>query len=77
MMYAMRSFEKINDNEERLQTDMCEVGFQHMTGRHCQCCHENKGEEEGGENESEIHTVMRISLNSSQKQVVITYCFSK
>jgi hypothetical protein len=35
-----------------------------------------KGEEEGGENESEIHTAVR-SLNSSQKQVIITNCFSK
>jgi hypothetical protein len=35
------------------------------------------GEEEGGEDESEIHTAMRNSLNSSQKQAIITNCFSK
>jgi hypothetical protein len=35
MVCAMRSFENINkDNvEELLQSDACEVGFQHMTDR--------------------------------------------
>jgi hypothetical protein len=36
------------------------------------------GEEEGGgEDENEIHIAVRKSLNSSQKQVTITKCFSK
>jgi hypothetical protein len=47
-----------------------------MTDRHCQCCHENKGEEEGGENDNGILTVMR-SLNRSLIQAIITNCFSK
>jgi hypothetical protein len=32
---------------------------------------------ESGEDESEIHTVMRMNLNSSQKQPIITNCFSE
>jgi hypothetical protein len=36
-----------------------------------------KGEEEGGEDESKIHTPVRRSLNSWQKQVIITNYFSK
>jgi hypothetical protein len=36
-----------------------------------------KGEEKGGENQSEISTAMWRSLNSSQKQVIITNYFSK
>jgi hypothetical protein len=36
-----------------------------------------KGEEERDEDEREICTVMRRSLNSSQKQVTITDYFSK
>jgi hypothetical protein len=41
MVCAMRSFENIN--EETLKSDACEVGFQHMTDRHCQCCCETEG----------------------------------
>jgi hypothetical protein len=35
------------------------------------------GEEEGGEDESEIHTAMRRGLNCLQKQVTITNYLSK
>jgi hypothetical protein len=31
----------------------------------------------GGEDESEIHTAVRKSVNSSQKQAIITNYFSK
>jgi hypothetical protein len=34
-----------------------------------------KGQEMGGENDSEIHTVIRRSLNSSQKQAIMTNYF--
>jgi hypothetical protein len=36
-----------------------------------------KGQEDGGEDECEIHTAVRWNLNSSQKQVPITNYFSK
>jgi hypothetical protein len=36
-----------------------------------------KREEEGGEDDSEIHTAMRRSVHSSQKQAIITNYFSK
>jgi hypothetical protein len=35
-----------------------------------------KVEEEAGEDKNEIHTAVRRSLNGSQKQVIITSCFS-
>jgi hypothetical protein len=38
---------------------------------------DQKGEEDGGEDEGEIHTAVRRSLNSSQKRVIITDNFSK
>lgn len=43
----------------------------------CQFCHKNKGEEEGGDNDCDFHTVVRRSLNWSQIQVIITNCFWK
>jgi hypothetical protein len=41
MVCAMRSFENINkDNTKELfLSDECEVGFQQMTDRNCQCCY--------------------------------------
>jgi hypothetical protein len=36
-----------------------------------------KCKEEGGEDESEIYTAMRRSVNNSQKKVAITNYFSK
>jgi hypothetical protein len=106
MVCAIRSFENIDeDNEEWLQSDVCELGFQHKTDMDIvNAVTKQKGEEEGGEDENEeevesservshsktlqcvdtlldymgqkgfitavrkIHTVMRRSLNSSQKQ---------
>jgi hypothetical protein len=52
------------------------MGFQHMTDI-VNAAMKRKGEDEGRENLSEIHTAMRRSLNSSQKQVIITNYFSK
>jgi hypothetical protein len=74
MVCAMRSFEKNQwrNVEEWLQSNACEVGFQHQTDR-CQCCHCCETEED----KSEICTAMRRSLNSSQKQAIITIYFSK
>jgi hypothetical protein len=42
MVCAMINFKNIN--EETLKNGcrvmyVCEVGFQHMTDRHCHCCH--------------------------------------
>jgi hypothetical protein len=68
MVWAMRSFENINEDnvKELLQSDSCEVRFQHMTDRQCQCC--RKTERKGGrENASEFRTAVWRSLNSSQK----------
>jgi hypothetical protein len=44
MVCAVRSFENSNEDnvEEWLQSDACEVGFQHTTDRHCQCCRETE-----------------------------------
>jgi hypothetical protein len=56
---------------------VCEVGFQHTTDRQTLPILKQKGEEEGGKDDSEICTAMRRSLNSSQKQVIITNGFSK
>jgi hypothetical protein len=44
-MCTMRSFE--NFNEEWLESDACEVGFQHLTDKHCQCCHKTEGRRRG------------------------------
>jgi hypothetical protein len=73
----MRSFENVDKGnvEELLQCDVCEPGFQHMTDIVSAAAKQN-GEEEGGEDESEICAAMRTSLNSSQKQAIITNCFS-
>jgi hypothetical protein len=73
----MRSFENIDEDnvEEWPQSHACEVGFHHMTDI-ANAAENQKGEEEGRENESEICTPVR-SLNSSQKQAIITNCFSK
>jgi hypothetical protein len=64
----MRSFEHINEDnvEEWLQSDACEVGFQHITVI-VNAAAKQKGEEEGGEDESEICTAVRMSLNILQK----------
>jgi hypothetical protein len=71
MVCAVRTFENINKETSKNGCRvMCEVGFQHMIDRHCQCCHED------GEDENEICTAMR-SLNNSQKEVIITNYFSK
>jgi hypothetical protein len=79
MICAVRSFENIDKGniEEWLQSDACEVGFQHVRDRHCQCCRETREKKGVGEDDSEICTAMKRSLNSSQKQVIITNCFSK
>jgi hypothetical protein len=63
----MRSFENIDkDNvKEWLQSDACELGFQHMTDTDTVYAAKQKCEEEGGEDKSEIRTAVR-SLNSSQ-----------
>jgi hypothetical protein len=56
------------------------VGFQHLTDRQTDIVNaatKQKGKEEGGEDKSEIRTAMKRSLNSSQKQAVITKHFSK
>jgi hypothetical protein len=75
MVCAMRNFENIDEDnvEEWLQRDVCEVGFQHMTHKDIvNAATKWKGEEKSGEDESEIHTALRRSLNSSQKQANIT-----
>jgi hypothetical protein len=51
-----------------------EVGFQPVRNRHCHCCHATEGREgddDGGENESEIFTAMRGSLKQFTKHAVI------
>jgi hypothetical protein len=77
MVCAVRRFENIDkDNvEEWLQSDACEESFQHVTDTDIVYAMKQKREEEGGEDKSGIHTVMR-SLNSSQIQAIITNCFS-
>jgi hypothetical protein len=58
-----------------MASDACEVGFQHMTDRHYHTVNaimKQKGQEKGGEDESEICIAVRRSLNSLQKQVIIT-----
>jgi hypothetical protein len=45
--------------EEWLQSDACEVGFQHIQTDIINAAAKQKGEE-GGENESEIHTVVSM-----------------
>jgi hypothetical protein len=35
--------QRSNDGEWLQQSDACEVGFQHMTDRHCQSCREIEG----------------------------------
>jgi hypothetical protein len=56
----MRSFVNISERnaEESLQSHVCEVGFHHMTDRHCVWCHETDGKEGGGRM-SEIHIAVR------------------
>jgi hypothetical protein len=76
----MRSFENIDEDntEEWLQSDVCEVGFQHMTQTDTvNAAMKQNGRRRGGEDESEIHTAVRRSLNSSQKQITIADYFSK
>jgi hypothetical protein len=65
MVYAMRSFGNINkDNVKKLlQSDVCELGFQHMTDTDTVYVTKQKCDEEGGEDKSEIRTAVR-SLNS-------------
>jgi hypothetical protein len=47
-VYGIKSFENINkDNEEWLQSDACEVGFQHMKDKYCQCCCKTEGKRRG------------------------------
>jgi hypothetical protein len=69
MMCAMRRFENIDEGnvgnvKEWLQSDACELGFQHMTDTDIVCATKQKHEEEGGEDKSEIHTAVR-SLKQS------------
>jgi hypothetical protein len=52
-------------------TVMHEIGFLHITGGHFQRCCE-MGEEEGGEDKSEIHNAVRKQY---AEQVIITNCF--
>jgi hypothetical protein len=52
----MRSFENVNENNivEWLQSNACELGFQHMTDMDIvNSATKQKGEEESGEDESE------------------------
>jgi hypothetical protein len=71
-VYAIRSSKNTDEhNEEWPQSDVCEVGFQHMTDI-VNAAAKQTGEEDGGEDKSEICTAMRRSLNSSQKQVTNT-----
>jgi hypothetical protein len=76
-------YEKFRKHQRRnvkewLQSGVCEVGFQNMTDTNAvNAAVKQKGEEGGGEDAGEIHTVAWRSLNSSQKQVIITNCFSK
>jgi hypothetical protein len=73
MVCAMRSFENIN--EETLKngySDACEMSFQHNNAAAKQ-----KGEEQGREDHSKTCTAMRRSINSSQKQAIMTNYFSK
>jgi hypothetical protein len=72
MVYTTRSFENIN-KEWLVRSDM---SFKHETET-VNAAAKKKGEEEVGENESEIHTNVRRSLNYSQKQANITSYFSK
>jgi hypothetical protein len=56
MVYAMRSCKNINEDnaEEWLQSDVCELGLQHMTDTDIvSVVATQKGEEEAGEDESE------------------------
>jgi hypothetical protein len=56
MVCAMKSFENVNKGnvEEWLQSDACEPGFQHMTNTGIvNVTAKQKGEEEGGDDESE------------------------
>jgi hypothetical protein len=56
MVCAVRSFENTDEDniEEWLQTDAYELGFQHMTDTdNGNAAMKQKGEEEGGENDSE------------------------
>jgi hypothetical protein len=55
MVCAMRSFKNVEDNtEEQLQSEMCEFRFQYMTDIDTvNATVKHKGEEEGGEDESE------------------------
>jgi hypothetical protein len=68
----------LSNIEEWLQSDVCELGFQHDRQTDIvNAATKQKREEEGGKDESEIHTAMRTGVNSSQKQVIITDCFLK
>jgi hypothetical protein len=69
MVCAMISSENIN--EEMLKND-----YTVMTWRHCHCCRETKGRRGLGGWEWN-NTALRRSLNSSQKQAIITNYFSK
>jgi hypothetical protein len=71
-MHTIRNFENIN--EECLQGDAYEVGFQHVTDNSVNAAIKQKGEEEQGEEKSETCTIMS---SSSQKQAFITKYFSK
>jgi hypothetical protein len=64
------------NSEKWLQSNACEVGFQHMTDIVNAAMKQN-GEEEGGKNENKIQTAIRRSLNSLQKQVITAKYFSK
>jgi hypothetical protein len=58
---------------ETLMSDACVLGFQHMTDI-VSAVTNKKCEDEGGD-ETEIHTAVRKSLSSSQKQAAITNYF--
>jgi hypothetical protein len=56
MVCAVRSLEHIDEDsvEEWLQSDACKLGFPHMTDTYiANAAMKEKGEEEGGEDESE------------------------
>jgi hypothetical protein len=55
MVSAMRSFENVDKNnvEEWLQSDVCELGFQHTDTDTANAAAKQKGEDDDGDNKSE------------------------
>jgi hypothetical protein len=55
------------NTEEWLQSDVCEMGFQHMTDI-VNPATKQKREEKGGRDQSEIHTAVRRTVSTSQNK---------